>query len=350
MKKILLIGGTGAIGIYLTEECVRLGYEVYVTSRQERQDQASLKYVYGDGFDTEFLKKLLIQERFDAIVDFMVYTTEQFKQRLDLLLGYTAHYMFISTYRVYADSNLTPIVETSPRLLDVVTDQEYLSTDEYGLTKARQEDVLRKSSYKNWTIVRPSITYSTSRFQFGTLEAIQFLKRAEAGLPIIMSSEVLGKFTTMTWAGDVAKMMGRLILNSKSYADDFNVLTSEHHTWLEVAGYYQDLIGMKVLEVPSAAYSKVITNKWQLKYDRMFNRVCDNSKILKLTGLESGALMSLKQGLAYELKLTNLFETLSPGFPSKYDGRVDKIINSYQTLFIKSTIKNKLRYIYGRLE
>lgn len=348
MKKILLIGGTGAIGVYLAEECVKLGYQVYVTSRKKHVGNANLNYVIGDGLDQSFLKNLFIKETFDAVVDFMIYTTEQFKERLDLLLGYTDHYIFISTYRVYADSGLIPIKETSSRLLDVLKDEEYLSTDEYGLTKARQEDILKASKYRNWTIVRPSITYSTSRFQFGTLEAFQFLKRSQNGLPIIMSAQVLSKFTTMTWAGDVAKMIGKLLLNNKSYSDDFNVLTNEHHTWSEVANYYQNLIGMKVVEVSNELYSKVITNKWQLKYDRMFNRICDNSKVLKITGLQLSDFMSLEEGLSLEINQTNLFQELSPSFPSKYDGRVDRVLGNYETLFVRSTLKNKLRYLIGR--
>ena len=60
------------------------------------------------------------------------------------------------------------ITEESERLLDTSIDQDFLSTDEYSLTKARQEDILQSSKQKNWTIIRPYITYGTSRLQLGT--------------------------------------------------------------------------------------------------------------------------------------------------------------------------------------
>lgn len=50
----------------------------------------------------------------------------------------------MSSSRVYADSQ-TPITENSPRLLDVYKEEEYLKTDEYALSKARQEDILHRS-------------------------------------------------------------------------------------------------------------------------------------------------------------------------------------------------------------
>ena len=32
-RKILLLGGTGAMGVYLVPELLRMGYQVYITSR-----------------------------------------------------------------------------------------------------------------------------------------------------------------------------------------------------------------------------------------------------------------------------------------------------------------------------
>lgn len=41
--------------------------------------------------------------------------------------------------------------------------------------------------------------------------------------------------------------------------------------------------------------------RYQLNYDRMFNRVVDNSKLLRVTGLRQEELMPLRQGLEREL-------------------------------------------------
>ena len=41
--------------------------------------------------------------------------------------------------------------------------------------------------------------------------------------------------------------------------------------------------------------------RWQLEYDRLFDRTMDNSKILAVTGLKQEELMPLFDGLKYEI-------------------------------------------------
>ncbi len=41
--------------------------------------------------------------------------------------------------------------------------------------------------------------------------------------------------------------------------------------------------------------------RWQLEYDRLFNRVIDNSKLLSVTGLKQSDMMPLYEGLKREL-------------------------------------------------
>lgn len=54
-----------------------------------------------------------LKNGYDAVVDFMVYqTAEQYESFVPLYLKNTKHYIFLSTYRVYADCEY-PIKETS---------------------------------------------------------------------------------------------------------------------------------------------------------------------------------------------------------------------------------------------
>ena len=321
-KKVLVLGGTGAMGVYLVPELALLGYDVSVTSRSAHtSNNCRVSFLQGDAKDDRFLQTLLTQS-YDAVIDFMVYHTPDFEQRFETLLTNVNHYIFLSSYRVYSDNGEEPITEDSPRLLDVITDQKYLSTDEYALTKARQENMLKNSQHKNWTIVRPAITYSKSRFQLGTMEAGEFLYRALQNKDIIFPKEMLEKETTMSWAGDVARMIARLVLNEKAYGETYTVSTSEHHKWQEVVGYYQKILGVGVKIVDLDTYRKIIGRPWQIKYDRMFHRVIDNSKILSITNMEQEELMPLYDGLRIELakfSLKPVFSGLDPEREAKID-------------------------------
>ncbi|HHV95150.1 MAG TPA: NAD-dependent epimerase/dehydratase family protein [Clostridiaceae bacterium] len=304
-KKVLVLGGTGAMGVYLVPELASMGYQVTVVSLDNVvSDNPLVTYIQANAKDNSFLHGLL-QERYDAIVDFMIYQTKEFSEKYDMLLSSTNHYIFLSSYRVY--SNSVPIREDSPRLLDVSGDKDFLATEDYALYKAREEDILRASNFNNWTIVRPAITYSKFRYQLVTLEANTVIYRAIKKLPVLLPKEAMHVQATMSWAGDVAKMLARLVLNPAAIKETYTVATSEHHTWEEIANYYKEIIGLEYITVDRETYLSFFdpqhakAARYQLLYDRCFNRIIDNSKILQVTGLKQSDLMPLKDGLKKEL-------------------------------------------------
>jgi nucleoside-diphosphate-sugar epimerase len=303
-RKVLVLGGTGAMGVYLVPELAARGYEVKVISWDEVvSNNPLITYVKANGKDIEYLKELL-KEKFDVIVDFLMYPGNEFNERYELFLQNTDHYFYLSTYRVY-DGVEIPITETSPRLLDNSKDKDFLATDDYSLFKARGEDVLRNSKYNNWTIVRPAITYSKFRYQLVTLEAPVVVARALKGLPLVLPEAALSIQATMSWAGDVAQMFAGLVLNPGAYGEAFTLATSEHHTWGEIAEYYKEIIGLKYIAVDTEDYLKIMGGtpaaRYQLAYDRLFDRIVDNSKVLRVAGLKQENIMPLRQGLKKEL-------------------------------------------------
>jgi hypothetical protein len=68
---------------------------------------------------------------------------------LPLLFENTGHYIYLSSYRVFADEE-HPIVESSPRLLDVSKDEVLVRSDDYSIYKARGENFIRESK-QFWT-------------------------------------------------------------------------------------------------------------------------------------------------------------------------------------------------------
>ena len=305
MGKILLLGGTGALGNYLSKELEGSEHEVFITSRSAHENYGNIRYIQGNAKQDEAFFDDLLKEHFDCIVDFMVWPTEQFRHQYQKMIEKTGHYVYLSSYRAYADGGLTPLNEDSPLLLDVTKDQEYLKTDEYALAKAREERVLKDSKYGNWSILRPSITFSKSRFQIGTLEAGSIIPRAIQRKPLILPREMMSKRAAVSWAGDVGRMMAFLLGNDRAKKEVFNVASSESHTWNTIASYYHDIIGTDVILTSVDNYIKVVRGKYQVMYDRMFDRVVDNSKILDLMGLTQTDLTPIRDALALELADVN---------------------------------------------
>lgn len=304
-KRILVIGATGAMGTYLAPKLAKMGYEVDgLTLLDVVSDIPGLKYIKCNAKDFNFLTELMKRE-YSAIVDFLVYPTKEiFEPYMKLFLANCDHYIFLSSYRVYA--NDPPIREDSKRLLDTATDPVYLSSGDYSLYKAEEEDMLNCITFQNYTIMRPAITYSKVRFQLVTMECNMFIPRMFEGKKVAVPKEAMEKHTTMSWAGDVAEMIARLILNPYARRETYTLATAEHHTWREVAEIYRRIGGLKYETVTTEEYLSIIdpdsiTGLQQLTLDRYFDRIIDNSKVLCATGMKQSELMSLENGLRLEL-------------------------------------------------
>lgn len=331
MKKVLILGGTGVMGAYLVEYLLELGFKVDAVSLDNMvSNNKNLRYFTANCKNIVFLQNILKNE-YDSIVDFMMYGTEEFRNIHKLFLNNTAQYVFLSSYRVYADKE-HPIKESSPRLLDVSEDKEYLASDDYSLYKARSEDILKQSGYSNWTVVRPAITYSNQRIQLTCLEANTILNRARLGKPVVLAKETLDVQATMTWGGDVAKMISRLVCNPYSLGEIYNVATAEHQPWKKVAEYYKEFISLDYVAVDLDEFLSIRSDedylpyRWKLIYDRMFDRIVDNRKILNTVDMKQNEIMTIYDGLKQEIQ--RIPENMIIG-NMNYSDRMDKFLERY---------------------
>lgn len=346
--KILVLGGTGAMGKHLAAQLDRDGTHVTVTSRKILSSN-SINYVHGNAKDMAFLQQLL-QEKWDAIVDFMIYENEEFKERLDLFLNSTNQYVFLSSSRVYANSN-TPITEESDRLIDTCRDEKYLATNEYALSKARQENLLFKSNNKNWTIIRPYITYSEERLQLGVFEKEGWLYRAMKGRKIVFSKDLNNKLTTLTYGLDVAVGIKAIIGNQAALGQSFHITSEKSVTWGEVLNLYltelRTHLGYtpKVLLVDIDDSKNFHRAKYQIDYDRLYDREFDNKKIGQHVNLSH--FKELETGLSECIRhfLQN------PDFKKinwKAEALKDRQTNERTPLREIPSAKQKVKYILSR--
>lgn len=306
-RKVLVLGATGAMGQYLVPELAAMGYRIDGVSIDDRKNNIpNVNYIKANAKDRTVVRQLL-ENRYDGIVDFMIYSSGELPYFLPLLLDHADHYIYLSSYRVYDDKE-HPVKETSPRLIDSSDNILLRNSDDYSIYKARGENMIRSLPHRNWTIVRPAITYSFMRYQLVTLEAPNTVGRAFAGKKAVLPEQAKNVQATMSWAGDVAKMIACLLFNEKACGETFTVSTAEHHTWGEIAGYYNDICGLEAVWVDKEDYIRILDPdryspgaRWQLEYDRLFDRVIDNSKILAATGMKQSDLAPLYDGLKKEI-------------------------------------------------
>lgn len=352
INNVLLLGGTGAIGTYLQQILDEREFDVYITSRSSHQDKGRIHYIICNAKEDEVLKRLC-SKHWDVIVDFLSYKTNELANRLNTLLKATNQYVFLSSSRVFADEE-HPIKETSPRLLDVSKDKDYLKTDEYALTKARQENLLINSNYKNWTIVRPYITYGDRRLQLGVLEKEEWLYRALHGRTVVFTKEIADRITSMANGYDVSLVISCLLGNQRSLGGAFNVATPERHRWEDIENIYSKILKEKAdvdLKVKYVSVEDFISTRgkgleYQVIYDRLFDRDFDSTKVNEY--VDTGSFIKLEDGL--KRCLANF---LNQGCPFKsiswvHEARKDKLTHERTSLNEIPGLKNKINYITNR--
>ncbi len=351
MARILILGGTGAMGKHLVELLENTDNEVVVTSRSVHTSRNNIRYIRGNAHDKNFVLSLLSRKGVDVMVNFMTYNTLSFQEVVDTFLNNCGQYVHLSTARVY--SNVDEIItEDTPRLLDVCQDEEYLATDEYSLTKARQEDLLQQSGKNNFTIIRPYITYSEQRLQLGVNEKEMWLYRALKGHAIVFSNDIAKHHITLTYGQDVARGIVALVGKKKALGEAFHITSGEIIKWSDVLAIYQDVIEEECGFRPRVVMEEFSPNlkdrlwQWQVKYDRWFDRKFDNSKINKF--LDTDTFTSPREGLR-----KCLVEFLkNPRFKDinwRKEAKLDRLSHELYTPFTLGTYKDMLRYYVCRV-
>lgn len=353
MKKILVLGATGAMGMPLIEYLSSLpDYLVYATSRS-KQNSLNINWIQGNGQDFSWVKHLLEDTHFDAIVDFLNYSTNAFKERYEFYLSHTDHYIFLSSARVYAVTEEV-IDETSPRILDVCKDKDYLSGDTYDLAKARSEDLLLNSSHTNYTIVRPSITYNSSRLQFCIFELNEWVYRVLDGNSIIFPKQLESVFTTMTHGKDVAYSISKLMFLPESFGEIFNINGGGCSTWGDILKIYRKAIEnctnktVKVCEVDNVEKIAIdLQRYYQYKYARGVSRRFSNDKLESVIGPFEW--LSIEQGLTECIQqfFENGANINRPDF--RKIAYFDRLVHEFTPLSRFDSIKRKAGYCLYRL-
>jgi nucleoside-diphosphate-sugar epimerase len=110
--RILVMGGTRFIGVYLTKLLVEQGHEVVLFNRGKRPAPvAGVQTLVGDRTDAEALKAKLSGESFDAIFDNNGRERSDTQPLIEIFDGKIQHFVSVSSAGVYLKSDQMPHIE-----------------------------------------------------------------------------------------------------------------------------------------------------------------------------------------------------------------------------------------------
>lgn len=109
--RILIMGGTRFIGIYLTQTLLQQGHEVVLFNRGNKPAPADVQQIHGDRTDANQLKAKLSQESFDAVFDNNGRELSDTQPLAELFKGKVQHFIYVSSAGVYLKSDQMPHIE-----------------------------------------------------------------------------------------------------------------------------------------------------------------------------------------------------------------------------------------------
>ena len=153
--RVLIMGGTRFIGVYLTKLLVSQGHEVVLFNRGNKPAPVeSVKTIHGDRKDAAQLKAALAGESFDAIFDNNGRELSDTQPLVELFGDQVQHFVYVSSAGVYLKSDEMPHVEgdavdPNSRHKGKFQTEEYLTAQNVPFTSVRPVYIYGPQNYND---------------------------------------------------------------------------------------------------------------------------------------------------------------------------------------------------------
>ncbi|MFV0394516.1 MAG: NAD-dependent epimerase/dehydratase family protein [Coprobacillaceae bacterium] len=323
--KVLIIGGTGTISSPITSKLAsNTDIDLYVLNRGNKKLPSGAKQIIGDFNDVEMMKELALKEKYDVVINFIVFRLEQAKAQIEIFQNNIKQYIFISTVATYNHETAVFINENH---------EQYNKYSPYGQEKAACEQLFLKANNFPVTIVRPSQTYSDSRIPLSLKgkSCYSVIDRILKDKPVIVHGD--GKSTWhSTHANDFSKGFVPLVGNMKSINEAYQIVNDEIANWDMIYNHLYKLLNKKPNIIHRSsdflALSKKYDNTGAFLGDKQYSCVYDTSKIKKINP-NFVCEIDIKKGLQMYLEYLES-QPEEKIIDDEYDQWCDTIIASYQ--------------------
>lgn len=214
--RILIMGGTRFIGVYLTKLLVEQGHDVVLFNRGKKPAPIEgLQQIHGDRTDAAQIQDKLAHEEFDAIFDNNGRELSDTKPLADLFKNRVKHFVYMSSAGVYLKSDQMPHIEGD------ATDPK-----SRHLGKYETESYLQAQNLP-WTSIRP--TYIYGPLNYNPLES-WFFDRIIKNRPIPIPGNGF-HITQLGHVKDLATAMAAVLGNEKAIGQVYNVSGERYVTF-----------------------------------------------------------------------------------------------------------------------
>lgn len=265
---VLVVGGTRFVGYQLVWRLLAGGHRVTILNRGTRPDP------FGDAVErlradrtTAAFDAAVSGRRFDAVVDFAVYTAQDAHGAVRALRDRTKHYVFISTGQVYLVRQDCPVPSREADFAGPLQPQPTAAVDlenwRYGIDKRAAEDVFAAAFVERafpYTSLRLPMV-NGERDHYRRLES--YLWRLLDGGPILLPDGT-DPPTRHVYSGAVVRCIANLLGQEATHGQSYNLaqdetvpLTTLVTTLAEVIGARPDFVSVAAPALRAAGLDPV---------------------------------------------------------------------------------------------
>jgi nucleoside-diphosphate-sugar epimerase len=277
---LLFIGGSGIISAASVRLAVERGHRVTVLNRGRtsiRPLPGGVEVLVADVRDPNAVDEALGSREFDAVAQFVAFTTDHVQPDVDRFVGRTGQYVFISTASAYQKPPLSvPVTESTPLRNPFW---------QYSRGKIACEDLL-VAAYRDHdfpaVIVRPSHTYDDTTLP--TLGGWTDVARMREGKPVVVHGDGTTQWT-LTHTDDFAVGFVGLLGRPETLGNAYTITGESAPTWDQVYTWLGRAAGAEpdLVHVASETIAAALPDKGPgLVGDKAYSMLFDTTKLRRL--------------------------------------------------------------------
>lgn len=277
MTKVLILGGNGTIGGAITRQLLQKSdVELTMLLREGRTTLYPVRICYGDGNDEVMLARLQQEQKFDIVINLLIFTPEQAEMNLRIFPD-VKQFIFISTVCVNDRRDTVVFTEESP-----LGNVESL----YGQNKQAAEETFLRAAKDGFpvTIVRPTQTYGGEKLPLSVKGKSYWgiCQRMLDGKPVIVHGDGTSTWVS-TYCDDFARGFIALVGNEKALGEIFQITSDEVLTWNQMYKIIGQELGVtpEIVHIPTDVLARIGMDGG-IRGDKEASVVFDNHKLKAL--------------------------------------------------------------------
>jgi nucleoside-diphosphate-sugar epimerase len=328
--KVLFIGGTGNISTSVSKLCVKRGIDLYLLNRGNTKVVIpGAKIIKADITQIKETASVLQNHKWDAVVNWIAFNTDDIQRDHDLFKGKTKQYIFISSASAYQKPVSHPIITESTPLKN-----PYWKYSQNKIACEEMLNILYRNEDFPITIVRPSYTYDTViPVAIGGFREYTLIDRMKKGQKIIVHGDGTSLWTN-THADDFAIGFTGLIGHQQAIGHSFHITSDEMLTWDQIYSAVANAAGVEpnIVHIPSDFLAGFNENlRGELLGDKSYSVIFDNTKI-KMFVPEYNAIIPFSEGIKRTLSWFGE-DSSRQIVKNETNQWMDKIISLYEKIY-----------------